>query len=254
MSIVTLKATPVTPYTGTTQPLGSGTPTQAQAVQVFRWAAQTPLAGDYDIGSVWLDPPGVYTSSGVVNNFLNPQSNPTVTLGSTTVLPNPIFAPTLGMIVTAYEQTLGWGEFIALRIPTSTAVPVGTIVQWDDQYVIAAAVTGGKTGSPLAVAVSSASVSSGTPVAATDGSGTASNSTNAMYAWFQCSGRAWTLKTAVQVTPAAAIYASGTAGRFYVTASTGKGYIGARAAPATTTSTQSTALVYLNRPNCMTGP
>lgn len=239
MGKIYLKATPVGPYS---------------AVQTFNWSAKTPLIGAYDIGAVWTDPPGVNTGSGVLNNFLNPQANPTITLGSTTVLPNPIYEPTLGEIVQAWEPTLGFGEFILLRIPTSTAIPVGTIVQWDDQYQVSAAVTAGKTGSPLAVSVSTATVASGNPVPATDGSGIASNSTNAMYAWFQITGRAWTLKTAVQVTPAAAIYASGTAGRFYVTASTGKGYIGARAAPGTTTSTQSTALVYLNRPNCMTGP
>lgn len=239
MGKIYVKATPVSPFS---------------AVQSYNWAAKTPFAGAYDIGSVWTDPPGVYTSSSVLNNFLNPQANPTVTLGSTTVLPNPIFEPVLGEIVQAYESSLGYGEFILLRIPTSTAVPVGTIVQWDDQFTVAAAVTAGKTGSPLAVSVSTAGVSSGVPTVLVDGSGIASNSTNVMYAWFQITGRAWTLKTAVQVTPAAAIYASGTAGRFYVTASTGKGYIGARAAPGTTTSTQSTALVYFNRANCMTGP
>lgn len=239
MGLIYVKATPVTPYS---------------AVKSFNWSSKTPLMGNYDIGAVWTDPPLVNTGSGVLNNFLNPQGNPTITLGTTTVLPNPIYQPTLGEIVQAYCPELGFGEFILLAVPASTAVPVGTIVQWTDQYSVSAAVTAGKTGAPLAVSVASCSVSSGVPVAATDGSGIASNSTNVMYSWFQITGRAWTLKTAVQVTPAAAIYASGTAGRFYVTASTGKGYIGARAAPGTTTSTQSTALVYLNRPNCMTGP
>ena len=239
MGKITLKATPVSPYAG---------------VQTFNWSTSRPVIGAYDIGAVWTDPPGVNTGSGVLNNFLNPQANPSITLGSTTVLPNPIYEPTLGEIVQAWEPTLGFAEFILLRIPTSTAIPVGTIVQWDEQYQVSAAVTAGKTGAPLAVSVSSCTITNGNPVPIQDGSGIASNSTNAMYAWFQITGRAWTLKTAVQVTPAAAIYASGTAGRFYVTASTGKGYIGARAAPATTTSTQSTALVYLNRPNCMTGP
>src|SRR5262245_44684212 len=192
MGKIYVKATPVSPFS---------------AVQQYNWSSKTPLMGVYDIGAVWTDPPLVNTGSGVLNNFLNPQANPTITLGSTTIPPNPVYEPTLGEIVQAYEPSLGYGEFILLRIPTSTAVPVGTIVQWDDQYAVSAAVTGGKTGSPLAVSVSTASVTSGTPYAATDGSGIASNSTNAMYAWFQITGRAWTLKTAVQVTPAAAIYA-----------------------------------------------
>lgn len=239
MGKVYIKATPVSPYS---------------AVTAFSWSSKTPLIGVYDIGAVWTDFPGVYTNSGVTNNFLNPQANPSNTTFSTSVLPNPIYEPTLGEIVQAWEPSLGYGEFILLRIPTSLAVPVGTLVQWDEQFTVAAAVTAGKTGAPIAVSVSTAGVTSGLPTVLTDGSGIASNSTNAMFAWFQITGRAWTLKTNVQVTPAAAIYASGTAGRFYVTASTGKGYIGARAAPGTTTSTQSTALVYLNRPNCMTGP
>lgn len=240
MGKIYVKATPVSPFS---------------TVQTYTWSGKTPLIGSYDIGSVWTDFPGVAnTGSGVTNNVLNPQANPTVTLGSTTILPNPFYQPTLGEIIQAYEPSLGYGEFILLRVPTSTAVPVGTIVQWDDQFTVAAAVTGGKTGSPLAVSVATCGVTSGNPTVLTDGSGIASNSTNAMFTWFQITGRAWALKTAVQVTPAAAIYASGTAGRFYVTASTGKGYIGIRAAPGTTTSTQSTALVYMNRPNCMTGP
>ncbi len=238
MPAITLKATPVTNFS---------------TVQSYNWAAITNLAGVYDIGAVWTDPPGVQSSTSYVNQFNNPQLTTAPTAG-TTVAPNPIYVPQPGHIVQAYEQRLGYGEFICLRVPTSTAVPVGTIVQWDAQYAVSAAVTGGKTGSPLAVSVSSCTVSNGVPSYASDGSGIASNSTNAMYAWFQISGRAWALKTAVQVTPAAAIYASGTAGRFYVTASTGKGYIGVRAASATTTTTQSCAIVLLNRPNCSTGP
>lgn len=235
MGLIYVKATPVTSYS---------------AVKSFNWSSKTPLIGTYDIGAVWTDPPLVNTGSGVLNNFLNPQGNPTITLGTTTVLPNPIYQPTLGEIVQAYCPELGWGEFILLAIPTSTAVPVGTLVQWDCKYSISAVPAKGtsqKTAVPVAVAVSSCTVSSGTPVAATDGSGTASNTTNVMYAWFQIGGRAWTLKTNVQVTPGVAVYVSGTAGRVYATASAGGAVLGARGAPGTTTTTQSSVLVWYNR-------
>jgi hypothetical protein len=240
MPAISVKATPVSNFA---------------TVQTYSWAAASAaLPGVYDIGSVWIDPPGVQSSASYITQFNNPQGT-TVPTAGTTVLPNPIYAPQPGYIVQAWEPRLGYGEFIVLRVPTSTAVPVGTMVQWDEQFALSAAVTGGKTGAAIAVSVATATVSaSGVPVYLADGSGIASNSTNVMYAWFQITGRTWALKTAVQVPPASTIYASGTAGRFYVTASTGKGYIGVRAASATTTSTQSTAIVLLNRPNCMTGP
>lgn len=241
MGKIYLKATPVTPYS---------------AVQTFNWVSKTPLLGSYDIGAVWTDPPLVNTGSGVLNNFLNPQANPTVTLGTTTVLPNPIYQPTLGEIVQAYEPTLGYGEFICLRIPTSTTLAVGTLVQWDVQYQVSAVPAKGtsqKTAVPVAVSVASATISSGNPVVDTTGGGLASNSTNAMYSWFQIGGRAWTLKTNVQVTPAAAVYISGTAGRVYATASAGGAVLGARAAPGTTTTTQSTVLVFFPGRPCLEG-
>lgn len=235
MGKIYVKATPVSPFS---------------AVQSYNWASKTPLIGTYDIGAVWTDPPLINTGSGVLNNFLNPQGNPTITLGSTTILPNPVYQPTLGEIVQAYEPSLGWGEFILLSIPKSTAVPVGTLVQWDCQYsitVLPAKSTSQKTAVPLAVAVATCGVTSGNPTVKTDGSGTASNSTNVMYTWFQIGGRAWTLKTNVQITPASAVYVSATAGRVYVTASAGGTILGARAAPGTTTTTQSTVLIWYNR-------
>lgn len=234
MGKVYLKATPVSPYS---------------AVTTFNWASKTPLIGTYDIGSVWTDFQGVYTNSGVINNFLNPQGNPSNTTFSTTVLPNPIYQPSLGEIVQAYEPSLGWGEFILLRV-NNLALPVGTLVQWDCQYtaiVVPAKGTSQKTAVPTAVAVSTCGVSSGVPTVLTDGSGMAANSTNVMYAWFQIGGRAWTLKTNVQVTPASTVYISGTAGRVYATASAGGAILGARGAPGTTTTTQSTVLVWYNR-------
>lgn len=214
-------------------------------VQTYNWSSQTPLIGQYDIGAVWTDTPGPY--GGFNANFNNPQSTTagTVTSG---ILPNPIYQPVPGQIVQAGEPTLGFGEFILLRIPTSTAIPVGTAVRWDATYSVSTIPTTASPDCALAISVSSATVSSGVPVVDTAGGGIASNSSNVMYAWFQITGRAWALKTAVQVTPNASVYSSGTAGRFYVTASTGKAWLGVRAATATTTSTQSAAIVLLNRP------
>ena len=209
-------------------------------VQTYNWAEQTPVLGAYDIGSVWTDPPGVY--GGFLANFQNPQSTAAGTLTSG-VLPNPIYAPQPGMIITAWEPTLGWGEFICLSVPTSTAVPVGTAVRWDAKYSVSTIPTTASPDCALAISISSAT-SSQVPDAT--GGGIASASV-VQYAWFQITGRAWALKTAVQVTPNASVYSSGTAGRFYVTASTGKAWLGVRAATATTTSTQSAAIVLLNR-------
>jgi hypothetical protein len=60
-------------------------------------------------------------------------------------------------------------------------------------------------------------------------------------------------KTAVAVPPATGLWLSGTAGRFYVTASTGKGIVGARSANlATIASGTSTVTCLINRPSIET--
>jgi hypothetical protein len=252
MGIITLKATPVSPFASQTY-VPPGFPTTATNGVAYNWCAQNNQLGDYDIGRVWADLPGPYAGFNTV--FLKPESAAT-TAGtvSSPNLPNPIFAAIPGQIITAYEPTLGWGEFIALRNPVSNALPVGTLVTWDATYSITTLPTTKNTGYPCAVAVSSASVGStaqSTPAGSIypitplyDGSGLASQANQITVAWYQISGRAWTLKTAVQVTPGVAAYVSGTAGRFKVLSSAGAQILGARAATGTTTSTQSLALVY----------
>jgi len=205
---------------------------------------EAQIGGIYDIGNVWIDPPGPY--GGMLTNFTLPDKVQAGTLTSG-VLPNPIFAPQPGMIVSAWEPNLGWAEYIVLAVPKSTAIPVGTIVTWDAAYNVALSGTTKNVGFACAVSVASATISSGNPVAATDGSGLASNATNVMYTWFLLTGRAWTLKTAVQVTPNVPIFISATSGRFKVVSSAGAQFLGARAATATTTSTQSMAIVLWNR-------
>lgn len=215
------------------------------AVQTYNWSITEPgIGGVYDIGNVWTDAPGPY--AGMLTNFTLPDKVQAGTLTSG-ILPNPIYAPQPGMIVQAWEPSLGWGEFIVLAVPKSAAIPVGTIVTWDAAYN-AVAIAGTKNlGQPAAISVASATISSGNPVADPLGGGLASNSTNVMYTWFQLTGRAWTLKTAVQVTPNVPIFVSATAGRFKVVSSAGGQFLGARAATATTTSTQSLAIVYWQR-------
>ncbi len=252
MGIITIKATPVSPFTAQTY-VPPGFPATVTNGQAYNWVAQNNQLGDYDIGNVWADLPGPYLGFGTV--FLKPESAATAA-GTTSlpVLPAPIFPVQPGQIITAYEPTLGWGEFIALRNPVSNALPVGTLVTWDATYNITTLPATKNTGYACAVAVSSAQVST-TAQALTqgtvypivklyDGSGLASQANQITIAWYQLSGRAWTLKTAVQVTPGVAAYVSGTAGRFKVISSAGAQILGARAATGTTTSTQSLALVY----------
>lgn len=252
MGIITIKATPVSPFTAQTF-VPPGFPTTVTNGQAYNWVAQNNQLGDYDIGNVWADMPGPYAGFNTV--FQKPESAAT-TAGTVTspVLPAPILTVSPGQIVTAWEPTLGWGEFIALRNPVSNALPVGTLVTWDATYLITTLPTTKNTGFPVAVAVSSAQVST-TSQALTqgtvfpivklfDGSGLASQANQQTVAWYQISGRAWTLKTAVQVTPGVAAFISATAGRFKVVSSVGAQILGARAATGTTTSTQSMALVY----------
>lgn len=155
-------------------------------------------------------------------------------------LPAPTLEPFLGEIATGYDNSTtiaSGGEFIYLRVPASTAIPLGTIVQWTfatTPYTVAALpvlATSKNTGVSIAVSINAI----------------ASN-TSVQYAWFQVQGRATALKTAVTVSPDVVIYASATAGRFKVLTSAGGQIWGARTANiATVTSTTSTVILYLDR-------
>ncbi len=145
--------------------------------------------------------------------------------------------PQLGSIVSANDTATGvtsGAEFIYLAIPASTAFPLGTIVTWDQNYTVAAMATSiGGTGRSVAVAHQAI----------------ASQST-VTYGWFQIQGRALVLKTAVAVPPASRLFISGTAGRIYVTSSTGKGIVTMLSHnTATVASGTSTVLVFMNRPH-----
>lgn len=165
------------------------------------------------------------------------QSDVTTIAPGVSNLPGLVLESQLGEIRSGWDPTLGAGEFIYLRIPASTAIPLGTVVQYTgSNYTVAALpvlATSKNTGVPVAVA----------PYAI------ASN-TAVQYGWFQIQGNATVLKTAVAVSPSSKVYASGTAGRIKVLTSAGGEITGMRSSnTATVTSTTSTVTCYLNRPS-----
>jgi hypothetical protein len=150
-------------------------------------------------------------------------------------LPSTILEPQIGEIRSAYDTTLGWAEFIYLKIPASTTLAAGNLVQWTGGFaaaILPVLATSKNTLAPIGVA----------PVAV-------ASSASIQYGWFQISGQATVLKTAVTVSPNSVIYASGTTGRFKVLTSAGGQILGARTGnTATVTSTTSSVTVLLNRP------
>lgn len=150
-------------------------------------------------------------------------------------LPSNVLETQLGEIRTGWDTTNGSAEFIYLKIPASTTLALGNLVQWTAGYTIAILpilATSKNTGHQVAVC----------PVAIT-------SSTSVQYGWFQISGQCPVLKTAVTVSPDSVVYASATTGRVKVLTSAGGQITGLRTANAATiTSTTSTVLCYMNRP------
>jgi hypothetical protein len=204
---------------------------QVNAAVTYNWSSFSPLIGDLDIGSVSQDAPGVGPGSGIN----------TIT---TSIGPRPVFQPALGQIVQAWEPTLGYGEFIYLAVPTATAVPLGTLVTWMTgalaNYNVAVCPTTAKSAAPVAVCVSNT----------TGTTGGITSQTPVQYAWFQITGIAQTLKTAVIHTLNSKVFVSGTAGRVMVTSASGTNIIGARFA-SSNSATISCALVWYDRANVM---
>lgn len=153
-----------------------------------------------------------------------------------TNLPGIVLEPQLGEIRSAYDAVNKiWAEFIYLSIPISQTYAVGNIIQWTAGFTTAllpALATSKNTSAPLAVCIVAVA-----------------SSTSVQYGWFQLSGQAVVLKTAVTVSPNSIIFASGTTGRFKVLTSAGGQILGARTFNAATiTSTTSTVLVFIDRP------
>jgi len=141
----------------------------------------------------------------------------------------------IGTIVRATDPTYGEGEFIYLKGVTGT-LP-GLVVGYGDSTGLTALTsTSGvvNRGQPLAVAMSA--------------------NVGSQWGWYQVSGAAVILKTAVKVDPALAtvgmnVHLSATAGRVMQTSAASRQVVGARFAAVTTvTSTTSTAIVTINRP------
>lgn len=137
----------------------------------------------------------------------------------------------LGTIVRGRQTDTGGGggEFIYLLGVASTVV--GSLVTYNaTTFQTTLSPTNATTdGSPLAVAMSA--------------------NVGSQYGWYQIAGLATIKKTAVPISPASGLWLSGTAGRVYATASSGKGIVGARSANLTTVaSATSTVTVLINRP------
>lgn len=150
-------------------------------------------------------------------------------------LPSTILEPQIGEIRNAWDTTLGWAEFIYLKIPASTTLAAGNLVTWTGGFsaaILPVLATCKNTLSPVAVA----------PVAV-------ASSTSIQYGWFQISGQATVLKTAVAAPPNVVVYASGTTGRIKILTSAGGQILGMRTAnTSTVTSTTSSVTCLLNRP------
>lgn len=199
---------------------------QVSAAVTYNWSASTQLLGDLDLCTVNQDAPGVGTSAGGLNTI------------TTSILPRVPFVQQLGMIVQGWEPTLGGGEFIFLKVATVTAVPLGTLVQWDATYTASVVPTASaaKTGVPVAVCIANT-------VGITGG---ITSQTPVQYAWFQIQGQVQTLCTAVIRTVNGKVFVSGTDGRVMVTSASSKQILGARFA-ASNSATISMNLVYFNR-------
>lgn len=140
----------------------------------------------------------------------------------------------------------GGGEFIFLRVPTSTTVTAGLFYSW------------GLAANPYDVTLlptsSGTTTTSGAPVAVAINAVT-SSSTLTQGTWFQVQGICTVLKDAVKMAPGAPVYFSkSAAGRVRVIGSAFYAILGARSATATTiTTTTSSALLYLHRPTLTSG-
>lgn len=168
------------------------------------------------------------------------------TSGSANALPSATQENQLGQIVQAWDSSTtaqgatgqgGFGEFIWLAVPVSTAITAGLLYYFTPSdykvVIVPATVSTTVSGAPICVAVNAVTSQAG----------------YTQFTWFQITGRCTALKTAVQVLPNVPLYVSGTAGRVKVLLSTFRSILGARSANATTiTTTTSTVAVYLSRP------
>lgn len=145
-----------------------------------------------------------------------------------TAIPTP--PAVLGMIARAKDPTFGEGEFICLAGVASTVI--GSLVTYNQVgFITALCPSTANLAQPVAVAMSA-------------------NILATTFGWYQIGGVAVVKKTAVKVNPNVAMFISGTAGRVFPTATTGKAILGARSAnTATIASATSTINMILDRPH-----
>lgn len=153
-------------------------------------------------------------------------------VSTTNILPSVTMGHHLGEVREFWDGTLGQGSFILLAVPTSTAVTVGLLYQFDKNYnVVIMPTNAANSGVSIVVAYTAVT----------------SNASSVQYAWFLVQGQVAVLKTAVVAPPQSGIYVSSTAGRIQFTASAGKQIEGARTANTTSvTTTTSTVNVFFN--------
>ena len=142
----------------------------------------------------------------------------------------------VGTIVRAKDPTLGEGEFIYL--PTTASVTVSNITSFrqvlSGAYTNVRSVSGTASGQPIAVAMATGQAT--------------------CFGWFQISGTANILKTAVIISANKPVFVSATAGRVKALSSAGRGIIGmvcngrGNAAGSAASATLSTCVCTFNRP------
>ena len=125
---------------------------------------------------------------------------------------------TVGSIVSSQDPYWGSAEFILCQYQTpSTAIAVGTLVNWDQNYIISAVPNTGLTGRPCGVVCTQ--FLSDSTLGALTAPWNQVQTTNQLYGWVQISGLAPVLGTAALT--AGAAYIGATAGQLTSTNPTG---------------------------------
>lgn len=161
-------------------------------------------------------------------SFTQIDSTPNYTSNSSTPAGNNWF--TVGTLLRGIDPVFGEGEFMYLPGVASNAV--GMVVTYNATTFVVTLMAAAlkNSANPLAVSMSA-------------------NTSTTNYSWYQISGLAVILKTAVQVLPQVPLFSSATAGRVKVLASAGQEVLGCRSANLTTvTSTTSTITALIQRP------
>lgn len=157
----------------------------------------------------------------------------------------------LETVVQAFDPVYGDAELVYMAMPTSTTLPAGTIVT-----KVATNLTNVPTPTLGNVTVANGSVATAMPTSAGNTGqpvyvviNALASSATRQFGWVMKYGQYPVLKTAVTVPAGSRCFISGTAGRFYVTASAGKTLQGMRTAnTASVTSTTSTVLCNIANP------